>query len=187
MLIPVTVMSLPWVTLGQVSKTLLINKTHLTHEQLEATRWLFCQFDHREDRHPLPLKLQGGKVVGHTVPDAQGNPGTSTGPWASSGGPRRPCGAAPGSPARPCRLPVAAAANPRKQRHSTGEVGSYLQTWETRVLGSSGSSGGLWAGIPSLRLPPLSPPHPRSCFRPRLWATASVYIRCLCVDSTCIT
>ena len=61
MLIPLVVMSLPWVTLGQVSKTLLINKTHVTHEQLEATRWLFCQFDHREDRHPLPLKLQGGR------------------------------------------------------------------------------------------------------------------------------
>ena len=61
MLIPLAVMSLPWVTLGQVSKTLLINKTYLTHEQLEATRWLFCQFDRREDRHPLPLKLQGGR------------------------------------------------------------------------------------------------------------------------------
>lgn len=78
--IPLAVRSLPWVTLGQVSKTLLTNRTHLTHEQIEATRWLFRQFNRREERHPLPLKLQGGKVVGHTVLDAQRNPGTRAGP-----------------------------------------------------------------------------------------------------------
>ena len=39
----------------------------------------------QSSENPLPLKLQGGKVVGHTVPDAQGNPGTSAGAWASSG------------------------------------------------------------------------------------------------------
>ncbi|CAI9171627.1 unnamed protein product [Rangifer tarandus platyrhynchus] len=85
---PVTpLMNLPWVTLGQVSKTLLTNRTHLTHEQIEATRWLFCQFDRREERHPLPLKLQGRKVVGHTVLDAQGNPGTRAGPVSILRGP----------------------------------------------------------------------------------------------------
>ena len=48
MLITLAVTSLPWVTLGQVSKTLLANRTHLT--QLEVTRLLFCQFDCRAVR-----------------------------------------------------------------------------------------------------------------------------------------
>ena len=68
-------------------------------------------------------------MVGHTVLDAQGNPGTRAGPVSTlrgarglQGRPRRLSGAAPGSPTCPHQLPVAAATNHlRAPQHKESE------------------------------------------------------------------
>lgn len=173
--IPLAVTSLPWVTLGQVSKTLLTNRTHLTHEQIEATRWLFCQSDCREERHPLPLKLQGGKVVGHTVLDAQGNPGTRAGPvsilrgTAVSRGGSRDSAELPQAP-RHARVSFPSLPQQTPANSATAQ-GKWVPTFRRGKSGCWAAlvpPEGLWTGIPSLRLPPPSSPHPPSCFRPRL-------------------
>ena len=68
-------MSLPWVIFGQVSKTLVTNRTHLTHEQLEAMRLLFCQFDRREEETPCPSEATGWEGGGTHGPRCSGKPG----------------------------------------------------------------------------------------------------------------
>ena len=98
-------MSLPRVILGPVSKTLVTHRTHLTHEQLEATRLLFCQFDRRETPYPPEATgPEGGETHG---PRRSGKPGDQgrplsilKGPAVSMGIRRRLHGAAPGSPTR---------------------------------------------------------------------------------------
>ena len=194
MLIPLAVMNLPWVILGQVSKTLLTSRTHLAQEQLEATRVLFCRFDRREEETPSPSEATGWEVGGTHGPRCSGKPGDQGRPVSILRGPAVSRGVrgdsaelpqlpdTPASASRRCRNKP-----PQTERHSTRKVSSCLQTWETRVLGSAGPSGGLWTRSPSLRLPPPSSRHAPSCFRQRLGSTASIYIRFLCVDSTCIT
>ena len=175
MLIPLAVMNLPWVILGQVSKTLLTSRTHLAQEQLEATRVLFCRFDRREEETPSPSEATGREGGGTHGPRCSGKPGDQgrarehpQGARGLHGGPRRlrSCPRltnTPASASRRCRnKPL------QTERHSTRKVNSYLQTWEIRVLGSAGSSGGLWTRIPSLHLPTPSSRHAPSCFRPRL-------------------
>ena len=175
MLIPLAVMNLPWVILGQVSKTLLTNRTHLAQEQLEATRVLFCRFDRREEETPSPSEATGREGGGTHGPRCSGKPGDQgrarehpQGARGLHGGPRRlrSCPRltnTPASASRRCRNKP-----PQTERHSTRKVSSCLQTWETRVLGSAGPSGGLWTRIPSLHLPTPSSRHAPSRFRPRL-------------------
>ena len=94
-------MNLPWVILGQVSKTLLTNRTHLAQEQLEATRVLFCRFDRREEETPSPSESTGREGGGTHGPRRSGKPGDQgrarehpQGARGLQGRPRRLCGAA---------------------------------------------------------------------------------------------
>ena len=78
-------MSLPRVILGPVSKTLVTHRTHLTHEQLEATRLLFCQFDRRETPYPPEATgPEGGETHG---PRRSGKPGDQGRPLSILKGP----------------------------------------------------------------------------------------------------
>ena len=101
MLIPLAVMNLPWVILGQVSKTLLTNRTHLAQEQLEATWVLFCQFDRREEETPSPSEATGREGGGTHGPRRSGKPRDQgrarehpQGARGLHGGPRSPRGSA---------------------------------------------------------------------------------------------
>ena len=182
MLITLAVTSLPWVTLGQVSNTSQQDTFNTRAAGGDAV--VILPVWPQSSETPSPSEATGREGGGTHGPRRSGKPGDQRRPVSILRGTAetlRSCPRLPGTPAS------ASATDPRKERHSARKVGSYLQTWEIRVLGSAGSSRGLWRGILSLRLPPPSSPHPPSCFRPRLWAIASVYIRCLRVDSTCIT
>ena len=193
MLIPLAVMSLPWVILGQVSKTLVTNRTHLTHEQLEATRFLFCQFVRRGEETPSPCEAtgrEGGGTHGSRRSEKPGDQGQAR--EHPQGGPRSP-GASSETPRSSPRLPDTPASAsppccnkpPQTERHSTRKVNSYLQTWEIRVLGSAGSSGGLCTRTFSLPASPIFPSR-TILLQPKALSHPLPLRRLDPVESTCI-